>query len=122
MTMKKILSFLTTILFAFSTTSSALAGGRSDLDIKSIPTEQVNPDTVEIDEVSTFEMLQMINNEDQKVAVCIEEHLEQIAAAVDAISEKFAAGGRIVYMGAGTSGRMGVYGLSRVPTYFRHIK
>jgi len=76
------------------------------MKITALPTEQRNADTIGIDEVSTFEMLQMINREDQKVARCIEKHLDKVAAAVDAAAEKFAAGGRIVYCGAGTSGRM----------------
>jgi len=85
------------------------------LNIKSLPTQQRNQDTVRIDEVSTLEMLQMINNEDKKVAYCIEAHLPQIAAAVDAVAEKFIAGGRIVYCGAGTSGRMGFMDSAECP-------
>ncbi len=85
------------------------------MNIKSLPTEQRNPDTVRIDEVSTLEMLQMINNEDKKVACCVEAHLPQIAAAVDAVAEKFIAGGRIVYCGAGTSGRMGFMDSAECP-------
>lgn len=94
----------------------------SDVDImdsmRSLPTEQRNPDTVKIDEVSTKEMLQMINNEDKKVAYCVEKHLDAIAAAVDAAAECFANGGRIVYCGAGTSGRMGFMdSVECTPTY-----
>jgi len=85
------------------------------MNIKALPTEQRNPDTVRIDEVSTLEMLQMINNEDKKVAHCVEAHLPQIAAAIDAVAEKFIAGGRIVYCGAGTSGRMGFMDSAECP-------
>ncbi len=85
------------------------------MNIKALPTEQRNPDTVRIDEVSTLEMLQMINNEDKKVACCVEAHLPQIAAAIDAVTEKFIAGGRIVYCGAGTSGRMGFMDSAECP-------
>lgn len=85
------------------------------MDTKSLPTEQRNQDTVKIDEVSTVDMLRMINNEDKKVAVCVERHLDEIAAAIDAIAEKFAAGGRIVYCGAGTSGRMGFMDSAECP-------
>lgn len=63
------------------------------MDLKKLPTEQRNPDTAGIDEVSTLEMLRMINNEDKKVAHCVEAHLPQIAAAIDAVAEKFIAGG-----------------------------
>ncbi|MCL2367159.1 MAG: N-acetylmuramic acid 6-phosphate etherase [Oscillospiraceae bacterium] len=88
------------------------------MKITALPTEQRNADTIGIDEVSTFEMLQMINREDQKVARCIEKHLDKVAAAVDAAAEKFAAGGRIVYCGAGTSGRMGFMDSSECPPTF----
>ena len=85
------------------------------MDMKTLPTEQRNPDTVRIDEVSTLAMLQMINNEDKKIAACVERHLPEIAAAIDATAEKFAAGGRIVYCGAGTSGRMGFMDSAECP-------
>lgn len=85
------------------------------MNIKALPTEQRNPDTVTIDEASTIEMLRMINNEDKKVAACVERHLDEIAAAIDAAAEKFAAGGRIVYCGAGTSGRMGFMDSAECP-------
>lgn len=88
------------------------------MSMKNLPTEQRNPDTENIDEVSTVEMLQMINNEDKKVAYCIERRLPEIAAAVDAMSEAFAAGGRIVYCGAGTSGRMGFMDSAECPPTF----
>ena len=48
------------------------------MNIKALPTEQRNPDTVAIDEVSTIEMLRMINNEDKKVAFCVERHLGEM--------------------------------------------
>lgn len=86
--------------------------------LNALPTEQRNPDTAAIDEVSTLEMLRMINNEDKKVAFCIEKHLDQIAAACDAMTDVFAKGGRIVYCGAGTSGRMGFMDAAEcVPTF-----
>lgn len=85
------------------------------MEKNALPTEQRNQDTVNIDEASTIEMLRMINNEDKKVALCVERHLDQIAAAVDAAAEKFAAGGRIVYCGAGTSGRMGFMDSAECP-------
>lgn len=85
------------------------------MNIKALPTEQRNEATITIDEVSTIEMVRMINNEDKKVAACVENHLEKIAAAIDAVAEKFAAGGRIVYCGAGTSGRMGFMDSAECP-------
>ncbi|SBW09096.1 putative PTS component; possibly regulatory [uncultured Eubacteriales bacterium] len=85
------------------------------MNMKALPTEQRNTDTVQIDEVSTLEMLHMINNEDKKVPFCVEKHLGEIATAIDAIAEKFAAGGRIIYCGAGTSGRMGFMDSAECP-------
>ena len=85
------------------------------MNINALPTEQRNSATVTIDEVSTIEMVRMINNEDKKVAACVENHLEEIAAAIDAVAEKYAAGGRIVYCGAGTSGRMGFMDSAECP-------
>lgn len=86
--------------------------------IKQLPTEQRNVDTIDIDEVSTFSMLQMINNEDKKVANSITPHLQAIADAVDALAEVFSNGGRIVYCGAGTSGRLGFIDAAECrPTY-----
>lgn len=73
---------------------------------------------MDIDVVPTLEMLQMINNEDKKVAYCVEKHLPEIAAAVEAMSVAFARGGRIVYCGAGTSGRMGFMDSAECPPTF----
>ena len=61
------------------------------MEKNALPTEQRNQDTIHIDEASTIEMLRMINHEDKKVATCVERHLDEIAAAIDAASEKFAA-------------------------------
>lgn len=116
--MKRLVSFIIIFSLVFSTVLSTSAKNFGKSNIKAIPTEQINPDTVKIDEANTLEMLQMINHEDKKVAECISKHLEQIASAIDAISEKFAAGGRIVYIGAGTSGRMGFMDASECPPTF----
>lgn len=87
-------------------------------EMNALPTEQRNPATVTIDEVDTLQMLRMINDEDKKVPFCVEKHLDQIAAAVDAIAEKFSQGGRIVYCGAGTSGRLGFMDSAECPPTF----
>lgn len=73
---------------------------------------------MDIDVVPTLEMLQMINNEDKKAAYCVEKHLPEIAAAVETMSVAFAQGGRIVYCGAGTSGRMGFMDSAECPPTF----
>ena len=83
-----------------------------------IITEKSNPNTVNIDCASSFEIAQMINNEDLKVAQKINENLDPIAKAIDIISENFLVGGRLFYFGAGTSGRLGVLDASECPPTF----
>lgn len=83
-----------------------------------IITEKSNPNTVNIDCASSFEIAQMINNEDLKVAQKINENLDPIAKAIDVISENFLVGGRLFYFGAGTSGRLGVLDASECPPTF----
>jgi len=71
-----------------------------------------------LDQVSTLEMVKIMNNEDAKVAAGIATVLPQIATAIDRAAERFAAGGRIIYIGAGTSGRLGLLdGVELKPTY-----
>ena len=78
-------------------------------------TEQRNAFTMDIDELDTVGILQKINREDQKVALAIEEQIEHIAAGVDIVTEAFKNGGRLVYIGAGTSGRLGILDASECP-------
>lgn len=81
-------------------------------------TEQRNPRTDEIDKLNTLEVLQVINDEDKTVALKVELVLPQIAQAVEAIAARLAAGGRLIYIGAGTSGRLGILdAVECVPTY-----
>jgi len=77
-------------------------------DPSSLPTtERSNPRTEGLDRLSTHEMLARINDEDATVAGAVRSQLPQIAQAVDQIAERFQAGGRLIYVGAGTSGRLG---------------
>ncbi len=87
-------------------------------NLSSLLTEARNPATEHIDEVSTLEMLQLINEEDRTVATVVAAELAQIARAVDEIAERFALGGRLFYIGAGTSGRLGVLDASECPPTF----
>lgn len=82
------------------------------------PTEARNPNSLQIDKVSTLEMLSIINREDQTVAAAVERALPHIAQAVDAIAERLNQGGRLFYVGAGTSGRLGVLDASEIPPTF----
>ncbi|CZF85864.1 N-acetylmuramic acid 6-phosphate etherase [Grimontia marina] len=85
------------------------------IDLTRLVTESRNAASAEIDKLSTLEMLEVINQEDQKVALAVKQQLPQIAQAVDAITEAFAKGGRLIYMGAGTSGRLGILDASECP-------
>ncbi|RPJ50363.1 MAG: N-acetylmuramic acid 6-phosphate etherase, partial [Chloroflexi bacterium] len=78
-------------------------------------TESVNPRTADLDQLSTLEMLQRINAEDQLVPGAVARALPQIAEAVDRIAERMRRGGRLVYVGAGTSGRLGVLDAAEIP-------
>lgn len=85
------------------------------LNLDALSTEQRNPNTAEIDRVSTLEMVRLINQEDQKVALAIEPVLPEIAQAIDVIAAQFKQGGRLFYIGAGTSGRLGILDASECP-------
>lgn len=81
-------------------------------------TEQRNPASMNIDRLSALGIVQLINNEDKKIALAVEKCLPQIAQAVEKIVAAFQAGGRLVYIGAGTSGRLGVLDASECPPTF----
>ena len=85
------------------------------VELDKIATEQRNPRTAHIDELSTLEMVTLINSEDHRVADAVQEVLPQIAAAVDLIAERLSSGGRLVYVGCGTSGRLGILDASECP-------
>ena len=85
------------------------------IDLSSMITETRNPASVEIDQLPTLEMLRVINQEDQQVALAVSQLLPEIARAVDAIAAAFGKGGRLVYIGAGTSGRLGILDASECP-------
>ena len=81
-------------------------------------TEAQNPASRDIDALSTRDMLAVINAADQEVATAVQRELQPIAAAVDAAVERMQRGGRLFYMGAGTSGRLGVLDASECPPTF----
>ena len=88
------------------------------MKLKQLITEARNPASTHIDTMSTFNMVKIINAEDQKVAQAVAKQNESIALAIDQAAEKFAVGGRLIYIGAGTSGRLGVLDATElVPTY-----
>jgi N-acetylmuramic acid 6-phosphate etherase len=81
-------------------------------------TEQENPRTANIDRVSTLEAVCLINAEDKLVAEAVEKVLSEIAASIDKIVERLKIGGRLFYVGSGTSGRLGVLDASEIPPTF----
>lgn len=88
------------------------------MSLDQLLTEQPNPATENIDSLSTEEMLRVMNDEDRRVAEAVDQELRHIALAVDAIVERLRAGGRLFYIGAGTSGRLGVLDASEcAPTF-----
>ena len=90
----------------------------SEINIKQITTESRNQNTMDIDRLSTIEILKKINTEDKKVPLAVEKALPQIKLLVDRIVEAFENNGRLIYIGAGTSGRIGVLDASECPPTF----
>lgn len=85
------------------------------INLSSMVTESRNPASSQIDTLSTLEILKVINDEDKKVPFAVAEKLPEIAQAVSLIAEAFAQGGRLIYCGAGTSGRLGILDASECP-------
>lgn len=85
------------------------------MELKKLTTETRNQDTMNLDVMSSLEIVKAMNNEDKKVPLAIEDELEEIAKAVDAIENTFNNNGRLFYIGAGTSGRLGVLDASECP-------
>src|SRR5262245_36555861 len=83
-----------------------------------LATEQVNQATEAIDRMTPLEMVQAMNAEDAKVASAVTGELPQVARAIEAIATRLRRGGRLIYMGAGTSGRLGVLDASECPPTF----
>ncbi|CDF98418.1 N-acetylmuramic acid 6-phosphate etherase [Avibacterium paragallinarum] len=86
--------------------------------LSQLSTEQRNPNSMNLDELSALEIVQLMNAEDKNVPLAIEKCLPQIATAVEKIVHAFQHGGRLVYLGAGTSGRLGVLDASECPPTF----
>lgn len=83
--------------------------------LAALVTEQSNPRAEEIDHYSTLDVLRLINSEDKLVALAVERELEYIANAVELIVHAFKSGGRLIYVGAGTSGRLGILDAAECP-------
>ena len=86
--------------------------------LSTLITEQRNPNSMHVDSLSALEIVQLMNKEDKQVPLAIEKCLPQIAQAVECVVAAFQQGGRLVYIGAGTSGRLGVLDASECPPTF----
>ncbi|MDX3057226.1 N-acetylmuramic acid 6-phosphate etherase [Streptomyces sp. NE06-03E] len=98
----------------------AAPGGYGELraQLATLTTEAFRPELAEIDQLPTREIARIMNGEDATVPAAVAEKLPQIAAAIDATAERMARGGRLVYAGAGTAGRLGVLDASECPPTF----
>ncbi|MFD1039737.1 N-acetylmuramic acid 6-phosphate etherase [Virgibacillus byunsanensis] len=88
------------------------------MELSNLVTEQRNENSMNMDQMSTIEILKTINDEDQKVAKAVEAVLPQVDTAIEHIYKALAKGGRLFYVGAGTSGRLGVIDASECPPTF----
>ncbi|GEK00242.1 N-acetylmuramic acid 6-phosphate etherase [Streptomyces sp. NPDC014684] len=87
-------------------------------ELESLTTEAFRPELAEIDRLPTLDIARLMNGEDAGVPAAVAARLPQIAAAIDAVAERMARGGRLVYAGAGTAGRLGVLDASECPPTF----
>ena len=85
------------------------------INLNGLVTENRNINTMDIDKISTVEMLEKINNEDKNVPLAVKKEIPQIAELIEKAVERMRKGGRIIYIGAGTSGRLGVLDASECP-------
>jgi N-acetylmuramic acid 6-phosphate etherase len=90
----------------------------SKIDLTALATEARNPRTTELDALTTLDLVTAMNDEDRTVADAVQRELPRIAAAVDAIAARMHKGGRLFYVGAGTSGRLGVLDAVECPPTF----
>ncbi|AWL13108.1 N-acetylmuramic acid 6-phosphate etherase [Saliniradius amylolyticus] len=101
-----------------STTDSHQRQSQLIKQLDTMVSEGRNPETMDIDTLPTLEVLKRLNDEDQKVAPAVRQVLPQIAQAVEKVIAAFADGGRLIYIGAGTSGRLGILDAVECPPTF----
>lgn len=87
-------------------------------DLRSLLTEQILSSASNLDQMSTLDMVRLINDEDATVATAVRKALPQVARAVDCVADALRHGGRLIYVGAGTSGRLGALDASEIPPTF----
>lgn len=91
---------------------------KNQADMDHLTTEQNNPESVAIDQMDPIQIAMLMNREDLKVVAAVERVLPEIARAIETVTERVQAGGRLIYIGAGTSGRLGVLDASECPPTF----
>ncbi len=91
---------------------------KNQADMDHLTTEQNNPESVAIDQMDPIQIAMWMNREDLKVVAAVERVLPEIARAIETVTERVQAGGRLIYIGAGTSGRLGVLDASECPPTF----
>lgn len=96
----------------------AFINGDTSAMRKEMTTEAVNPESADLDRLTTSELVRLMNAEDAKVAAAVAAAADTIAAAIDTIAARLEQGGRLVYAGAGTSGRLGVLDAAECPPTF----
>src|SRR5262245_59444771 len=85
---------------------------------QSLPAEQINPATLAIDKLAAVDIVEGMLNEDRKMLAAVQREKERIAVGVDIITQALRKGGRVIFVGAGTSGRLGVLESAEMPTTF----
>src|ERR1051326_1125295 len=87
-------------------------------DLRQLPTEQILPTAADLDRMSSLDIVRLINDEDATIAAAVRRALPQIARAIDVVAAGLRHGGRLIYVGAGTSGRLGALDASEIPPTF----
>jgi N-acetylmuramic acid 6-phosphate etherase len=87
-------------------------------DLRQLPTEQILPTAADLDRMSSLDIVRLINDEDATIAAAVRRALPQIARAIDVVAAGLRQGGRLIYVGAGTSGRLGALDASEIPPTF----
>src|SRR5947209_12825573 len=85
---------------------------------QSLPTEQINPASLAVDKTPVREIIDMAINEDRKVVAAVQKEKEKIAHGIEIITQSLRKGGRVIFIGAGTSGRLGVVEAAEMPPTF----
>src|SRR3954470_13292892 len=85
---------------------------------QALPTEAINPASLAVDKAAVADIIEMISNEDRKVVAAVHKEKQRIAHGVEIITQALRKGGRVIFVGAGTSGRLGVVEASEMPPTF----